>query len=227
MIHRPGRAASQRPDGRPEPASNSGHDRRSYTTTWDAIQTSRGRNELAVPTEPLNDEHAAELAAPNPRASHPRHRLLRRRLVKLRQRRQAHRRYRGRRPLAERPPPATSTYRPAPGGYPSTNDANRVVRTPTPEAHRAGWPQYRTPRRMASTGTSILGCEPVTWGFQAEAKVRSHLRNEANCFRDKHEGSPSVAKTGIGRRRDFSRCNGSARHPRRYLRWPRAWPACR
>jgi hypothetical protein len=37
MIHRPGRAASRPRDGQPEPASSSGHDRRSYTTGWDAI----------------------------------------------------------------------------------------------------------------------------------------------------------------------------------------------
>ena len=34
MIPRPSRGASQRPEPRPEPASTSGHDRRSYTTAW-------------------------------------------------------------------------------------------------------------------------------------------------------------------------------------------------
>ena len=34
MIPRPSRGASQRPEPRPEPASSSGHDRRSYTTAW-------------------------------------------------------------------------------------------------------------------------------------------------------------------------------------------------
>ena len=36
MIHRP-RAAYLWPDGRPEPASCSGHDRRTFTISWDAI----------------------------------------------------------------------------------------------------------------------------------------------------------------------------------------------
>ena len=37
MIHRPSRGASRRHEERPELASRSGHDRRSYTTGWDAI----------------------------------------------------------------------------------------------------------------------------------------------------------------------------------------------
>ena len=37
MIHRPSRGASRRHEVRPGPASRSGHDRRSYTTGWDAI----------------------------------------------------------------------------------------------------------------------------------------------------------------------------------------------
>jgi hypothetical protein len=41
MIHRPARAAFRPRDGQPEPSSSSGHDRRSYTSGWDAISTRR------------------------------------------------------------------------------------------------------------------------------------------------------------------------------------------
>jgi hypothetical protein len=37
MIHRPSQGASQRLEPQPEPASSSGHERRSYTTAWDTI----------------------------------------------------------------------------------------------------------------------------------------------------------------------------------------------
>ena len=40
MIHRPGRGRPRRPEGRPEPASSSDHDR-TYTTSRDAIEVPR------------------------------------------------------------------------------------------------------------------------------------------------------------------------------------------
>jgi hypothetical protein len=49
MIHRPSRGASQRLEPQPEPASSSGHERRSYTTAWDTIE--RDHLDLTV----LND----------------------------------------------------------------------------------------------------------------------------------------------------------------------------